>query len=195
MVYDGREIANFILDFCDKKNVIVSNLALQKILYFCHVWSLVKLDRPLIRHQFEAWQFGPVLQYVYREFKDFEKQPITSRAYKLDAQTGRKCEATYCLDSSTQEVLENVVGFYSRLPASYLVDLSHAKGGPWDLVYNHVEKVRPGMKIDNAYIKKYYSQINDDYSNLCSSNRSVIPTFVDPHRETKGTTITSKYIN
>jgi len=87
MVYDGREIANFILDFCDKKNVRVSNLALQKILYFCHVWSLVKLDRPLIRHQFEAWQFGPVLQYVYREFKDFEKQPITSRAYKLDARS------------------------------------------------------------------------------------------------------------
>ncbi|MAE50882.1 MAG: hypothetical protein CMH27_03650 [Micavibrio sp.] len=163
MVYDGREIANFILDFCDKKNVRVSNLALQKILYFCHVWSLVKLDQPLIRHQFEAWQFGPVLQYVYREFKDFEKQPITSRAYKLDAQTGQKYKAAYCLDSPTQELLENVVGFYSRLPASYLVDLSHAKGGPWDIVYNHTEKVRPGMKIDNACIRQYYSEANDDY--------------------------------
>ncbi len=166
MVYDGREIANFILDFCDKKNVAISNLSLQKTLYFCHVWSLVKLDRPLIRHQFEAWKFGPVLQYVYREFKDFEKQPITSRAYKRNAATGQKCVVEYTLDNGTKTLLEDVVNFYSRLPASYLVDLSHAEGGPWDTVYNHTEKVCPGMKIDNMTIKQYYSRENSDYKRL-----------------------------
>jgi len=168
MVHDGREIANFILDFCDKQNTKISNLALQKILYFCHVWSIVELDRPLIKHQFEAWKLGPVLEYVYREFKDFEKNFITSRACKLDPITGINIIAEYELDNATEKLLKNVVNFYSRLPASYLVDLSHAKGGPWDLVYNHTEKVRPGMKIDNSCIKKYYSQANDDYRIFCA---------------------------
>ena len=159
--------ANFILDFCDKQNVKITNLSLQKILYFCHVWFLVKLDRPLIKHKFEAWKFGPVLQYVYREFKNFEREPITSRAYKLNSVTGQKSIDEYSIDDPISSLLKDVISFYSRLPASYLVNLSHAEGGPWDVVYNHTGKVCPGMKIDNLVIKEYYSRINDDYAHLC----------------------------
>ena len=62
MTHDGRAVANFVLDHVDSSGVLVTPLALQKIVYFCHVWSLIELRRPLIRHSFEAWEHGPVLQ-------------------------------------------------------------------------------------------------------------------------------------
>ena len=75
--YDGRSIANFVLDFCERNGRTVTNLSLQKIVYFCHVWSLIELGKPLIRHKFEAWEYGPVLPYLYREFKGFDRSPIS----------------------------------------------------------------------------------------------------------------------
>lgn len=157
MSYDGRAIANFVLDHCERKGRPVTNLSLQKIVYFCHVWSLTKLDRPLIRHSFEAWQHGPVLQYLYREFKAFDRSPIQGRAKRIEPATGEKVLVGYEFDEPTCQLLEEVVEFYSRLSAFELVALTHIKGGPWDIVWNHGGRVNPGMKIDNSEIARFYS--------------------------------------
>lgn len=158
--FDGREIANFVLDYCETNGINVTNLSLQKIVYFCHVWSLIKLGRPLIRHKFEAWQFGPVLQYLYREFKDFEETPITKRARKLDVITGEMAIAEYDFDQATETLLRNVVGFYSRLSAGHLVEISHVAGGPWETAWNHVSSTNPGMQINDDEILKFYSRVH-----------------------------------
>jgi len=157
MPMDGRAVANFILDFCTSRNRSITNLSLQKIIYFCHVWSLISLERPLIKHNFEAWQFGPVLQYLYREFKDFEGKPITTRAKRLNPDTGTAQVVDYRFDEETEKLLERVVDFYSQMNAGDLVRLSHAPGSPWEQVWNHQGKVNPGMRIENNAIKKYYS--------------------------------------
>ncbi len=157
MTVDGRAVANFVLDYCLSKGRPITNLSLQKIVYFCHVRSLVCLDRPLIRQNFEAWQFGPVLQYLYREFKDFQDNPITGRAKRLDPSTGSMYVVEYHFDKETESLLDETVDFYSRISAGDLVRLSHAPGGPWERTWNHAGAVNPGMKINNDAIKKYYS--------------------------------------
>ena len=159
MSLDGRAIANFVLDLCDANERPVSNLALQKIIYFCHVWSLVKLKKPLVGQKFEAWQFGPVLQYVYREFKDFERDPITTRATRINAHTGEREVVPYSFDEDTEQFLCKVVKAYSNISPGNLVGLSHVKGGPWDAVWNHSGRVNPGMTIDNDSIVEYYSAL------------------------------------
>jgi len=164
MSTDGRAVANFILDFCESKNRSVTNLSLQKVVFFCHVWSLIQLKKPLIKHSFEAWEFGPVLPYLYRDFKDFERDPISCRARKIDPYTGSARIVEYTFDSATQELLQTVIDFYSQLSASDLVRLSHAKGSPWDDVWNHEGNVRPGMKIDNNVIVNYYSKLRAPFS-------------------------------
>src|SRR6266481_5329819 len=111
MTHDGRAVANFVLDHCERKGRPVTNLSLQKIVYFCHAWSLTKLGRPLIRHSFEAWQHGPVLQYLYREFKGFDRSPIRGRAKKIEPVTGEKILVGYEFDESTRQLLEQVVEF------------------------------------------------------------------------------------
>lgn len=162
MSVDGRAVANFVLDLCETDGKPITNLALQKIIYFCHVWSLVKLKEPLVGQKFEAWQFGPVLQYVYREFKDFERDPIMTRAKRMNPHTGEREIVGYEFDDDTAQFLCKVVKVYSGISASNLVDLSHVKGGPWDVVWNHSGKVNPGMTIDDESIVKYYSALPEN---------------------------------
>jgi len=164
MNVDGRAIANFVLDFCDERGRRVSNLSLQKIVYFCHVWSLIKLGRPLVKQQFEAWQYGPVLQYLYREFKKHNDQPITERASRINPTSGQKEVVSYQFDKETEELLWRVVDFYSQLRSSDLVALSHVKGGPWDEVWNHRGIINPGMRIGEDAISEFYSKVRPPFS-------------------------------
>jgi uncharacterized phage-associated protein len=158
-MHDGRAIANFVLDRADASGVQITPLALQKIVFFCHVWSLIELGRPLIKHSFEAWEFGPVLQYLYREFTSFRSAPITTRAQRVNSHTGCKEIVPYSFDTATAELLERVIGFYSRLSASALVDLTHAPGGPWHKAWHHEGKINPGMRIDNRDIERFYARM------------------------------------
>ena len=162
--YDGRAIANFVLDYCDRRGRSVTNLALQKIVYFCHVWSLIELGRPLVRHKFEAWEFGPVLPYLYREFKDHDRSPITERATQLDPTDGKQRVVAYDFDSQTDSLLHRIAGFYSQLRVGDLVELSHAPGGPWHTVWNHGGRINPGMKIDDVKIVEFYSKASRPFS-------------------------------
>ena len=163
MSLDGRAVANFVLDFCDANGRSVTNLSLQKIVYFCNVWSLVKFGRPLLRHQFEAWQYGPVLQYLYRDFRRYDDRPIVGRATRIDPSTGNKEVVRYEFDQETETLLTKVVDFYSQLRANDLVSLSHAKGGPWHDVWNHGDRVNPGMKIEERSIAEYYSKVQPPF--------------------------------
>jgi uncharacterized phage-associated protein len=157
MTYDAREVANFILDRCDALGREVSNLSLQKIVYFCHVWTLIALQRPLIREEFEAWELGPVMPYLYREFKVFGDSRITRRASKLDRSNGQRVLAQYKFDDEIQTLLTEVVSSYSGLSPYQLVQISHVKGGPWNQVWNHGERINAGMRISNALISEFYS--------------------------------------
>jgi len=155
--YDGRAIANFVLDFCESDGRSITHLSLQKVIYFCHVWSLIKLDRPLIKQKFEAWEFGPVLPHVYRDFKSFGDRPVSGRATQIDPMDGKHRKVEYNFDAESNSLLRTTVSFYSRLRPSDLVKLSHVDGGPWHKVWFHGGLINPGMKIDDAAISEFYS--------------------------------------
>jgi uncharacterized phage-associated protein len=161
MSFDGREIANCVLDLADQEGIKLSNLSLQKVVFFCHAWHLVDTGQPLLKAEFEAWQHGPVLQYLYRQFKDFENRPITARATAMNSATGKSEVVRYDLDLDTLQRLKRVLKFYGRLEPWDLVDLSHAKGGPWDRVWNHSGRINPGMKIPNNSIQEFYSKVGE----------------------------------
>jgi uncharacterized phage-associated protein len=68
------------------------------------------------------------------------------------------------MDASTKEFLTRIVDFYTCLRARDLVNLSHAKGGPWDAAWNHQGRVNPGMKINNDLITSYYSKVSPPFT-------------------------------
>lgn len=70
-------VANFIIDIAIEKDKPVTNLKLQKIMFFLQGYCLFKHKIPLIDGSFSKWRYGPVEEEVYREFKNNGSLPIT----------------------------------------------------------------------------------------------------------------------
>ena len=62
--YDALEVAKYVINKCTVENYPVSNLQLQKILYFLQKKYLIQQGRRLFKDAIEAWQFGPVVSEV-----------------------------------------------------------------------------------------------------------------------------------
>ena len=151
--YDPRAIANLMLDEADRRGWKITNLALQKLLYFAHGIHLTKKKEPLVSGYFEAWQYGPVHPAVYRAFKPSGSAPISTRAVAKDPLTGKVRDLTKPTDLGVIDLVSDVTRSYGHLPPGRLVDLSHAKDSPWSVV---VDKARTdvafGMRIPDDVI-------------------------------------------
>lgn len=155
--YDPRAIANLLLDEADLRDIPVTNLALQKLLYFAHGLNLTQKREPLVTGYFEAWQYGPVHPAAYRAFKDSGASPITMRARGQDPLTGRARDIATPNDIEVSDLIKHVLHSYGRMSPGRLVDLSHAKGSPWSFI---VDKARTdvafGMRIpDNVILERF----------------------------------------
>src|SRR5262245_30272365 len=136
----------------------MSNLVINKVVFFLHAHYLVHYGEPLVTAKIEAWEFGPVFRELYREFKDFEHRPIKKRAERLDPETGKWSVCTYDLSLGEHEFLAPLARTYVRLRPGALVALSHEKGGPWDRVWNHDTTTNASMSITNDLIRAWYEK-------------------------------------
>jgi uncharacterized phage-associated protein len=158
VAHDVRGIANFVLDLADQEGRDVSNLVINKVVFFLHAHFLVEYGRPLVSAKVEAWDFGPVFRELYKEFKEFEDRPIKKRAERLNPETGIREICTYDLPTDESQFLASVTQKYVRLRPRALVALSHEKGGPWDRVWNHDTATNASMSITNELIKAWYEK-------------------------------------
>ncbi|KQV38503.1 MULTISPECIES: type II toxin-antitoxin system antitoxin SocA domain-containing protein [unclassified Rhizobium] len=158
MAYDPRTIANIVLDIAESKGVKITNLSLNKILYFMHAWYLAKNQKPLIEAKIEAWDYGPVIREVYSEFKHLGANEINSRAYRFDVDKLKKVLCEDHISNSDLLFIGDQFSRYGHLSAGKLVSLSHEQGGPWDVAYNRSGRVNPGMEISNELIQTYFDQ-------------------------------------
>ena len=78
MVYKAIDIANYIINKCTIDLKPVSNLQLQKILYYVQRESLWR-GKPAFNDIIEAWQFGPVVPEVYYTYCGFGAMKINLR--------------------------------------------------------------------------------------------------------------------
>ncbi|MBC9702886.1 DUF4065 domain-containing protein [Leuconostoc suionicum] len=76
--YNVMDIANFIVDSLNKKNTPISNLLLQKVLYYVYVDFLATKQIKLFNDPIEKWPYGPVIREVYYSFKSNGSSPILS---------------------------------------------------------------------------------------------------------------------
>ena len=79
--YSAMEIAEYAVNRRYRLDMPISNLQLQKILYFLQVIYASKTDKLLFADQFEAWPYGPVIRDVYVEFSDCGGFPIKRAFY------------------------------------------------------------------------------------------------------------------
>ena len=160
-MYDVRDVANVILEFADERRLELTNLALQKLLYFVHGWFYSIYEQPLIKNKFEAWQHGPVQRVVYDQFKSFKSGGIKGvRATYLDPATGDPVYREPIISVEHASVIYEVLEKYRRYTAGQLVDESHVEDGPWEYVWKQAEEaVYPGMKIPDALILDHFRRL------------------------------------
>ncbi len=152
-IYDPRSICNLILDEATGAERPISNLALQKLLYFAHGLHLVETKNPLVMGFFEAWQYGPVHPIAYRAFKSAGAHPIQFRASIRDPFTQAVIPVPECTDCDIKNRVSRIVRMYAGLTPGRLVEVSHANGAPWQFI---VDKARTetilGLRISNDLI-------------------------------------------
>jgi uncharacterized phage-associated protein len=152
-MHDPRAIANMILDEGKQLARPVTNLALQKLLYFAHALFLIERKQPLVTGYFEAWQYGPVHPTAYQSFKAAEDKPITFRATAMNALTGERTPILPIKDPTIIQHIRRVMSFYGNLTPGRLVEISHAKDAPWHFVVeNSKGKVSLGLRIPKDVI-------------------------------------------
>lgn len=61
---DALTLAKYIVSKCTTDQCPISNLQLQKILYYIQVDFLKRTEQPVFSDNIEAWKFGPVVGYV-----------------------------------------------------------------------------------------------------------------------------------
>ena len=154
---DPRVVANFVLDRADDQGRDITNLDLQKIIYFLHGHHLVRYQEPLVEGEFEAWTYGPVHRVIYDAFRVYNDTPIDGRATAFDPIRRKRRELPALDDKRATELICEVAGRYLDMPTYSLVQLTHSEGTPWSRTVHDAEKrVNVGMKISNAVIEEYF---------------------------------------
>src|ERR1035437_5552959 len=73
----ASDVAKYFISSFQKKKKEISNLKLQKLLYYAQAWHLALYDAPLFDDKIEAWVHGPVVPGVFREYKRFVWNPLS----------------------------------------------------------------------------------------------------------------------
>lgn len=79
-MYTALSVARYIIDYCNEIGRGISNLKLQKILYFVQAQFLVSISNntPCFSDPIEAWDFGPLVPSVYHHYKVYGSAIIPS---------------------------------------------------------------------------------------------------------------------
>jgi len=122
-MYLALEIAKYIIDKRTKDNCPVSNLQFQKILYYIQR-EFLQQGEIAFPEEIEAWQFGPVVPEVYRQYCGFGALPIRMR-YMIS------------IEADDVKIINLIVEKKRMLNPWDLVSDTHSSGKAWDLIYRN----------------------------------------------------------
>lgn len=142
----ARQIADAIISISHEHSSEITNLKLQKLLYYAQAWYIVFNDRPLFGENIEAWVHGPVVAGVFGDFKHFRWSPINMPGSPTNSM-------------EINEHLNEVWRAYGKYGATELERMAHAES-PWREARGGLPPDEPSRNIiSHASIKEYYSSL------------------------------------
>ena len=75
-MYSAIDVARYIIWYCKRRRYSISNLKLQKILYFVQANFLVSIGTPCFEEEIEAWDFGLPFNKIMFQFLISDKWGI-----------------------------------------------------------------------------------------------------------------------
>jgi uncharacterized phage-associated protein len=114
--YSAHDIADYFLFKAQKDNQeLLSNLKLQKLVYYAQGLHLALYGKPLFLENIEAWQYGPVIPDLYFKYRDYGSGGIPASEY-FDPSI---------IDSDTKDFLDEIYDVFGQFSAIRLMDLAH----------------------------------------------------------------------
>lgn len=117
----AHDVANYFLAKQDADaGELISNLKLQKLLYYAQGFHLALFGEPLFGERIKAWRYGPVVPDVWQRFKDagWSALPPTDN---FDPER---------IEPRIAELLDEVNQVYGQFSATRLRNMTHEEP-PW----------------------------------------------------------------
>lgn len=140
--YSAVDVAQYLIRKCTLDGEPISNLQLQKILYYIQAYFLQQEYRAFFSDDIEAWTFGPVVRNVYMRYCGYGSTEI----YETD-------EPDISFSSKEMEVIDSIVEEKRKIKAWDLVNATHEPGKPWDKIYK--DGIGDKEVIPKAVIAQY----------------------------------------
>jgi uncharacterized phage-associated protein len=136
------DVANYII----KKNKSkVTNMKLQKLVYYTYAKYLVENDQPIFNEPIEAWLHGPVFPNLYNEFKHYTYNTIICGTKKGEEKR---------LTNDHRVLIDKIIKLYGNKEATTLSNLTH-KETPWQSAWDNNEDWSKNV-IKDETIKNYF---------------------------------------
>lgn len=140
------EVAQEFLDLARNENRNLTNMQLQKLVFFAHGIHLGAFGRPLIDDEVRAWDFGPVIPELYERLRRYGRGVVTDDLpHDPDA---------IAPDGSEMEAIRTTWETYRDTGAWTLSTISHLEGSPWEQIWRQ----RKYAPIPNDIIQDYYER-------------------------------------
>lgn len=132
----AMDLANYIINRSIEVGRPISNLQLQKILYFVNLLYLHETGVFLINESedFEAWRHGPVIPTVYRRFAINGGVKIYDTQERVDILSERNADGNAISREELQNI-NNSIDYLVNIDPWDLVEYSHAETGAWANTY------------------------------------------------------------
>lgn len=150
VMYDAVEVAWKMLKVAKEKNIPLSNLQLQKLVYIANGYMLGWKNKSLCIQPMEAWEYGPVIGDVYHTFKNNGKDVIPVNTDIVTALDN---------DKDAEYIISGVLDNYGKKSAPELVNLTHQEDSPWTEVWEREAKHYKSVPIDEGLIKNHYRKL------------------------------------
>ena len=133
MAYPASVIAYAFVEKGIEEGRFVTQMKLQKMVYFAHGYHLAKYGEPLVVEKFEAGKFGPVVEEIYQTYKLYGSDPIMDTVFLPKPPRAYRYKP---LDESALDAIEYTWKVTKNLSAAQLSQWSHLDGSPWARVYD-----------------------------------------------------------
>ena len=139
-------------------------MKMQKLVYISHGWRLGITGESLISDEVMAWKYGPVIERLWYEFKEFGHRVIDRPASFATFEDGRiqfKQPRVSEGDEWTIALVDQIWRIYGVMSATQLSRLTHQEGTPWHTVAKEFSfdlprnAVIPKKIIQEHYEKKW----------------------------------------
>lgn len=144
-----KDIARYILYRFVFDGDTITNLKMQKVLYYVYAWHLVLHKERCFEEKFQAWPIGPVLYSIYKDLKRFGFQPIDASFSGIKDEKDLE-KLKDAIGSKLLAIIDNVYKAYGVKSSFELVSLTHNES-PW-------KNARKGLDVT----QKSENEISDE---------------------------------